>query len=108
MELIRNPKVQAYMRSARYRNSERPVETAMCDNFKGWGNFSDNALGIESNICLPHATGKSFTITLCSSKSNFFVPQELPLITIRMSSTFQTRRLMTTFIILWSTSVILV
>jgi hypothetical protein len=29
----------------------------MCDNFKGWGNFVENALGIISNVCLPHAIG---------------------------------------------------
>ena len=44
MELIRNPKVQAYMRSARFRNSKLPVETAMYYNFKGWEFFSDIAL----------------------------------------------------------------
>ena len=49
------------LRSARFSRAELPVETAMCDNFKGWGNFSETALGIESNVCFPHATGKAFT-----------------------------------------------
>ena len=39
LELIRHPQVQAFMRSAWFRNAELPVETAMCDNFKGWGKF---------------------------------------------------------------------
>jgi hypothetical protein len=34
-----------------------PVQTAMCDNFKGWGNFAENVLGIKSNVCIAHATG---------------------------------------------------
>ncbi len=34
-----------------------PVQTAMCDNFKGWGNFAENVLGIKSNVCISHATG---------------------------------------------------
>ena len=33
------------------------VETAMCDNFKGWGNFAETVLGIKSNICHTHAPG---------------------------------------------------
>ena len=27
--------------------------SAMCDNFKGWDNYSINELGIVSNVCLP-------------------------------------------------------
>jgi hypothetical protein len=34
-----------------------PVQTAMCDNSKGWGNFAENVLGIKSYVCLLHATG---------------------------------------------------
>ncbi len=33
-----------------------PVQTVMCDNFKGWGNFAENVLGITSNVCILHAT----------------------------------------------------
>ena len=29
----------------------------MCDNFKGWGNFAENVLGIKSNVCINHTTG---------------------------------------------------
>jgi hypothetical protein len=57
MELIRHVEVQKFLRSQRFRRRELPVETSMCDNFKGWGNFSENVLGIDANICLPHATG---------------------------------------------------
>ncbi len=28
----------------------------MCDNFKGWCNFSNNALGIHSNVYFPYGT----------------------------------------------------
>ena len=42
----------------------------MCDNFKGWVKFSETALGIESNVCFPHATGKAFTLTWYCSFSN--------------------------------------
>jgi hypothetical protein len=29
---------------------------AVCYNVQGWGNFSHNALGINSNVCKLHAT----------------------------------------------------
>ena len=50
--------VEAYTRGKKFREGQLPVETAMCDNFKGWGNFSNNALGIPSNVCFPHGTGE--------------------------------------------------
>ncbi len=41
-----------------YAEGKLPVHTAMCYNFRGWGNFAMDSLGIETNLCHPHATGK--------------------------------------------------
>ena len=57
MEVLSADDVKAYTHSKKFREGQLPVETAMCDNFKGWGNFSHNALGIPSNVCFPHGTG---------------------------------------------------
>ena len=48
---------QDYLAGTKFREGKLPVETAMCDNVKCWGNFSINELGIISNVCLPHGTG---------------------------------------------------
>jgi hypothetical protein len=58
MEVLSADEVKAYTRGKKFREGQLPVETAMCDNFKGWGNFSNNALGIPSNVCFPHGTGE--------------------------------------------------
>ena len=59
MPLLAHPNVVVEMATKAWKEEEKlPVETAMCDNFKGWGNFSINELGIVSNVCLPHGTGK--------------------------------------------------
>jgi hypothetical protein len=47
--------VAEYLRCPVYRKSLIPVHTAMCDHFKGWGNFPINALGIHANVCKQHA-----------------------------------------------------
>ena len=57
MHLLCNAEVQAYLKSDDFEAGKVPVETAMCDNFKGWGNFAESELGIISNVCLPHGTG---------------------------------------------------
>ena len=54
MQLLEHPAVEEYIASRVFRAGKIPIETAMCDNFKGW----DNELGILSNVCLPHGTGK--------------------------------------------------
>ena len=58
MELLDDEAVQKYVKSKEFREGEIKVETAMCDNFKGWGNFTINELGILSNVCHPHAAVK--------------------------------------------------
>ncbi len=58
MEVLSADDVKGYTRSKKFREGQLPVETAMCDNFKGWGNFSNKALGIPSNVCFPHGTGR--------------------------------------------------
>jgi hypothetical protein len=57
MEVLSADDVQAYTCSKKFREGQLPVETTMCDNFKGWDNFSHNALGIPSNVCFLHGTG---------------------------------------------------
>ena len=64
MEVLSADNVKAYISSKKFRSGELPVETVMCDNFKGWGNFSNNTLGIPSNVCFPHGTGKILYIDL--------------------------------------------
>ena len=58
MELLDDEVVQKYVKSKEFREGKVPVETAMCGNFKGWGNFTINELGIIFNVCHPHDTGK--------------------------------------------------
>jgi hypothetical protein len=53
--LLADAEVGAYVKSKKCAYCILPVETAMCDNFKGLGNFMENV--ITSNVCLPHATG---------------------------------------------------
>ncbi len=43
----------AYVKSQECKDCILPVQTAKCDNFKGWGNFAENVLGIKLNVCLP-------------------------------------------------------
>ena len=57
MELLDDEAAQKYVKSEEFREGKVPVETAMCDNFQGWGNFAESELGIISNVCLPHGTG---------------------------------------------------
>jgi hypothetical protein len=56
--------VAAYVKSQEYKECILPVQTAMCDNFKDWGSFAENVLGIKSNVCLPHATGNNYFVLL--------------------------------------------
>ncbi len=55
--LLADADVAAYVKSQECKECILPVQMAMCDNFKCWGNFAENVLGIKSNVCLPHATG---------------------------------------------------
>ena len=57
MQLLGNAEVQDYLGNDEFHAGKVPVETAMRDNFKGWGKFAINELGIVSNVCLPHASG---------------------------------------------------
>ncbi len=57
-ELIQHPGVVHFTTTTDYAEGRLPVHTAMCDNFKGWGNFTMDSLGIETNLCHPHATRK--------------------------------------------------
>ena len=56
-ELLADPDVAAYVKSQKCKDCILPVQTGMCDNFKGWGNFAENVLGIKSNVCINHTTG---------------------------------------------------
>ena len=55
MELLSYSEVLAYIRSAKFLTEQLSSETAMWQ-LQGMGNFSKNALGINSNVCFPHAT----------------------------------------------------
>ena len=57
MQLLGNKEVKDYLKTDDFKSGKVPVQTTMCDNFKGWGNFAINELGIVSNVCLPHGTG---------------------------------------------------
>ncbi len=70
MEVLSREDVQKYTRSKKFREGQLPVETAICDNFKSWGNFSHNAFGIPSNVCFPHGTAKA------GAHAHAVVPQE--------------------------------
>jgi len=65
-ELTRNPEVVEFTKTDTYAADKLPVDTAMCDNFKGWGNFALHSLGIPTNLCHPHATGEDYLSHLCN------------------------------------------
>ncbi len=48
-ELIQHPEVVHFTTTTYHAEGRLPVHTAMCDNFKGWGNFAMDSLGIETN-----------------------------------------------------------
>ena len=54
------------MRSHKFEEEKLPVETAMCDNFKGWINFARNSLDVDAILCKPHATGNVYSFLLLS------------------------------------------
>jgi hypothetical protein len=56
-DLMADAEVSEYLRSQKFADCKLPVTTAMCDNFKGWGNFSETNLGLKANICLAHVVG---------------------------------------------------
>ncbi len=62
MEVLSADNVKAYFRSRKFQNGELPVETAMCDHFKGWGNYSNNALGVSFNVWMKAMQTLSFAI----------------------------------------------
>ena len=64
-EILEDAEVQSYFKSDEFALGRLPVDTAMCDNLKGWGNFSENELGIISNVCHPHASGDVFINPSC-------------------------------------------
>ncbi len=55
--MLGDENVAKYLRSDDFREGLVLVETAMCNDFQGWGNFSRNEFGIDSNVCKQHATG---------------------------------------------------
>ena len=65
-ELTRNPEVVEFTKTDTYAADKLPVDTAMCDNFKGWGNFALHSLGIPTNVCHPHGTGEYYLSHICN------------------------------------------
>jgi hypothetical protein len=77
------------------------VDTAMCDNFRAWGNFARKSLGLRSwLVCLPHASGN----VLCSNSrfpdSDGGVRQQSPQTTTRTGNIFRIAMRMT-IITIW-------
>ena len=62
MELLDDAEVQRYFTSDKFKDGKLPVETAMCDNFKGWGNFALHKFGLKANVCHPHASGNELSM----------------------------------------------
>ena len=60
MQLLSNEAVQDYVAGTKFREGKLPIETAMCDNFRGWaaGATFLPTLWIITNVCQPHGTGK--------------------------------------------------
>ncbi len=50
MEVLSEDNIKNYIRSKKFQGGKLPVETAMCDNFKGCDDFFNNALGIHFNV----------------------------------------------------------
>jgi hypothetical protein len=57
-ELLSDGNVKKFVEGNVHPDQKLPVNTAMCDNFVGWGNFCRKILGIEPNVCKPHGTGR--------------------------------------------------
>jgi hypothetical protein len=56
--LLRNANVDKFFKSDRFTKLRQiPVDTAQCDQLTGWGNFTREVLGIDSNTCCCHLTG---------------------------------------------------
>jgi hypothetical protein len=53
--------VEKMIESKKFKAQKLPVQTAMCDNFQGFGNFCRAELGIYPILCKPHATGKTLS-----------------------------------------------
>jgi hypothetical protein len=47
-----------FIASSEFEQLKLPVQTAMSDNFQGFGNFCRTELAIDPILCKPHATGK--------------------------------------------------
>ena len=103
VELLDDAEVQKYVKSKEFCEGKIQVETAMCDNFKGWGNFTINELGIISNVCHPHASGKVHFTCQLICYADVWARQVLRPTTVRMSSTFRTSKRTMTTMTLWST-----
>ncbi len=95
-----------YVKSQKCKECILPVQTAMCDNFKGWGNFAENFLGITSNVCILHATGnvQLFCAVMRPVMFNCAVFQVSLQHTVHMSSSFPMQPT-TTITTLWSIQV---
>jgi hypothetical protein len=57
-ELLAAQNVVEYVGSAKFKAQKLQVETAMCDNFQGLGNFCSAESEMDPILCKPHATSK--------------------------------------------------
>jgi hypothetical protein len=104
-QLLEDSHVSEFVRSPKFGECKLPVQTAMCDNFKGWGNFAEKSLGLTANICHTHATGNVSGFSSFAMQLTLHVLQVSRHQRARMSSTFLLPLHMTTITTLWSTSV---
>ena len=81
---------------------DQNVTVLTCFNFKRWGNFSINALGIDSNVCFLPATGISHDLVANAPESNLVLAaarQVLWWTSINISTFLPGQRAMTTMIL---------
>jgi hypothetical protein len=105
--LLVDADVAAYVKSQECKECILPVQTAMCDNSKGWGDFAENLLGITSNVCISHATGNVQFVCAVMRQVTFncAVFQESLRHTVHRSSSFPMLEPTTTFTTSWSIQV---
>jgi hypothetical protein len=52
--ILNHQRLEAYIQSTAFQNNMLPVDTAQCDNFFGFGNFTREVFDMDPNICKCH------------------------------------------------------
>jgi hypothetical protein len=99
--LLTDANVSEFLKSEDFTSGRLLVHTAMCDNFRAWGNFARNSLGLRSwLVCLPHASGNVLCSNLRFPDADGGVRQRSPQTTTRTGNIFRIARRMT-IITIW-------